>query len=115
LEATDVTVLCEDGDDDNYGLYNRSGAGAVLHGGSFIGRGGDDSRGIYNYGSGTTLEATSATVLGEDGSISNYGLYLGNGMVYLGVAQLDSGAYNVIGTLTCFQAYDENYASYTCP
>jgi hypothetical protein len=74
LEATDVTALAEDGTTGNTGLYNRLGASAVLRGGSFAGRGASDGRGIYNEGSGTTLEAARVTALGEDGT-ANCGLF----------------------------------------
>jgi hypothetical protein len=47
---------------------------AVLHGGSFTGRAGATSNGIYNTDSGTTLEATGITALGENGNSYNYGL-----------------------------------------
>jgi hypothetical protein len=46
---------------------------------------------------------------------SSNGLYLDSGTVHLGVSQLDGGATNSSGTLTCFQVYDGNYAAYTCP
>jgi hypothetical protein len=83
----------------------------------------------------STLEAESITALAENGS-NNYGLYnlsgtakvdnsqftgssnglyLDSGMVYLGVSQLDNGATNSSGTLTCFQVYDGSYSAYTCP
>ena len=73
LEAENVTALGENGSN-NHGLYNFTAAAAVLRGGSFTARGGTDSRGIYNDGSNTTLEAESVTALGEDGSDDNYGL-----------------------------------------
>jgi hypothetical protein len=137
LEADGVTALAEDGGNENHGLRNESGAAATLRGGSFTAREGYDTFGIFNYGSGTTLEAEGVTTLAEDGCNTNYGLYnyssatagvdssrltgsdyslyLRSGTVYLGVTQLDGGAHNGGGTLTCFQVYDENYADYTCP
>jgi hypothetical protein len=137
LEAEGVTGLAESGSSPNWGLYNTGGAAATLRGGSFTGRGGNSAYGIYNYSSGTTLEAEGVTALGEDGSSTNYGLYnissataevdssrfagntyglyLDGGTVRLGVTQLDSGAFRNSGTLTCFQVYDGSYASYTCP
>jgi hypothetical protein len=74
LEAESVTALGENGSVTNYGLYNIFGVAATLRGGSFTGRGGTGARGIFNYGSGTTLEAESVTALGENGSDYNYGL-----------------------------------------
>ena len=68
-----VTALGENGSE-NYGLYNRSGAEATLHSGTFTGRGGNSGRGIYNVDSGTTLEADGVTALGGNGSNANYGL-----------------------------------------
>jgi hypothetical protein len=141
LEAESVTALGEDGNSNNYGLSNSgTGVQATLRGGSFTGRapsGGTNANGIYNGGNSTTLEAQSVTALGENGSNSNYGLrssvnatgnvsqsvlegasdglYLGTGTVHLAVSQLDGGATNSSGTLTCFQVYDETYTAYTCP
>jgi hypothetical protein len=43
------------------------------------------------------------------------GLYLNSGTVRLGVSELDGGATNDSGVLTCYQVYDGNYAAYTCP
>jgi hypothetical protein len=70
----DVTALGENGSSRNYGLYNYDGAAATLRGGSFTGRGGYSTCGIFNDGSGTTLEAESVTALGENGHYNNYGL-----------------------------------------
>jgi hypothetical protein len=75
LETESVTALGENGSGENNGLNNRDLASARLRGGSFTGRGGTSTRGIYNYGSGTPLDAESVTALGEDGSSINYGLY----------------------------------------
>ena len=134
-----TTVLAEDCDPYNIGLYNESGATARLHGASFIAREGDYAWGIHNHGSGTMLVAESITALAENGNNTNYGLsnytdaeatvdssqfyannngmgvYLNGGMVSLGVSQLDGSAYRTSGTLTCFQVYDGNYAAYACP
>ncbi len=133
LDAVGVTALGENGSADNYGLFNGSGAATTLHGGSFTGRAGQSAFGIANL---EALQAESITALAENGSSSNYGLYnesgtamanssqfTGNsnglyvdfGTVYLGVSQLDGGATNSSGTLTCFQVYDETYTAYTCP
>jgi hypothetical protein len=139
LEATSVTALAENGSSDDNGLCQGDGAEAVLHGGSFTARGGGQAYGIYNFDSGTTLEATGVTALAENGSSSNLGLYnsnyaiaevnssrlagdtrglyLYNGTVYLGVTQLSGGAYKTGSgsTLTCFQVYDGSYSAYSCP
>jgi len=134
LEAENVTALAENGSNANYGLLNGpDNAAATLRGGSFTGRGGEDTYGIQNNG---TLETENVTALGEDGSSENFGLYnlsgtatadssqftgssnglyLDGGTVYLGVSQLDGGATNSSGALTCFQVYDGSYSAYTCP
>ena len=135
LQAESITALGENGSNTNRGLFNATAA--TLHGGTFTGRGGTETAGINNAGSNTTLEAAGITALGENGSSINRGLlnengatttadssqftgssdglYLNGGTVYLGVSQLDNGATNSSGTLTCFQVYDGNYAAYTCP
>jgi len=74
LETESVTALAENGSTYNYGLLNSSGAPAVLHGGSFTGRGGTLASGIGNADSSTTLEAENVTALGKGGS-NNYGLF----------------------------------------
>jgi hypothetical protein len=75
LEATGVTVLGDGGSSLNYGLHNDGNAWATVHAGSLTGRGGSDARGVHNTGSGSTLEATGVTVLGDGGSSLNYGLH----------------------------------------
>ena len=139
LDAESVIALGEDSGLDNQGLYNYRGADATLRGGSFTARGGSNAYGIYNDGSdlGPTIDSIGITALGENGSSNNfglynfsnadldadssqfigddYGLYQTNGTVRLGVTQLDGGAYHSSGALICFQVYDENYNSYSCP
>jgi hypothetical protein len=127
-----LTALGENGSGSNHGLYNSSASAMVLRGGSFIARGGTNAYGIYNAG---TMDTANTTAVGEDGSSINYGLnnkfgdmtaassqfigspglYLDGGTMYLGVSQLDGGALNTFGTLTCFQVYDGSYAALTCP
>ena len=51
----------------------------TLRGGSYTGLGGINAFGIYNGGSGANLAGDSLTVLGENGSFNNYGLYNYNG------------------------------------
>jgi hypothetical protein len=133
LEAESVTALGENGSESNCGLLNRDSAAAALRGGAFTARTGvATTHGIHNDG---TLEIENVTALGENGS-NNYGLYnesgtamadssqlmgssnglyLDSGTVYLGVTQLDGGATNSSGTLTCFGVYDGSYSGYTCP
>ncbi len=102
LEAESVTALAENGTSGNYGLYNRNGAAATLHGGYFTARGGGSAYGIYNYSSATTLEAESVTALGEDGS-SNYGLYNRDGAMATlrGGAFIARGGNSTRGIYTC--------------
>ena len=88
LEAHGVTALGRDASS-SVGLYIIQGAGAVLHGGSFIGRGGTDAKGIYNYIGGATLEAEGITAVGEDGTSINYGLHTALGVA----ATLRDGSY----------------------
>jgi hypothetical protein len=133
MKADNVTALAENGSDSNHGLWNVNNAQATVRDGSFIGRGGTSAYGIHTN---SALDAESVTALGENGGSDNYGLYilsgattvdssqfagssnglyLDSGTVSLGVSQLDGGATNSSGTLTCFQVYDGNYAAYTCP
>jgi hypothetical protein len=125
----------------SYGLRNENGGIAILHGGSFTGRGGADVTGIYN-GANCILEVEGVTALGEstgglniglknndnatakannsqltgssDG-FDQYGLMQDGGTVHLAVSQLDGDAIRYGGTLVCFQVYDGSYAAYTCP
>jgi hypothetical protein len=105
LTAVSVTALGENGAEYNRGLYNHDGAAARLSGGSFTGRGPAWPFGIYNYGSGTTLEAGGVTALGENGSSNNGlgnfwgasatvrgGSFTGRGTVASGIYNWGSGA-----------------------
>ncbi|MFN2219027.1 MAG: hypothetical protein ACK2UA_10510 [Anaerolineae bacterium] len=74
LEAYNVSALAENSSDQSYGLHNRNGAGAWLGGSSFTARGGEDSFGIHNADSGTTMQADNVTAIGETGNNDNYGL-----------------------------------------
>ncbi len=78
VTLNEVTALAENGER-NYGLLHYDGAAAILHGGSFTGRGGTHTRGIQLRGSGTTLVAKSVTGLAEGASMDNYSLYNHNG------------------------------------
>ena len=115
LETEGITSLGEDGSSVNYGLYNYYGAAATLHGGSFTGRGGINAYGIHHSISSSTLEATSITALGENGTSNDYSLYQDGGIVSLGVTQLVGAVINVSGTMNCFQVYDGSFSSITCP
>jgi hypothetical protein len=73
-----VTGLAENGGY-NFGLYSVQGVNVVVRDSSFTGYGGHLAVGIYNQGSGTTLDAESVTALGENGSFNNHGLDNGDG------------------------------------
>ena len=91
LDAERVTVLGEAASS-NYGLQNKSGAAAKLRGGSFTAHGAAFVYSVYNFGSGTMLEAESITVLGEDGSFT-YGLNNGSGAT----AKIRGGSFTARG------------------
>ena len=75
LEAHGTAALGESAAGDTYGLWNRGGGTAELHGGSYTARGGTaGAHGIANQGAGTILDAYGVTVLGEGSSNDNYGL-----------------------------------------
>jgi hypothetical protein len=71
LETHQVAALGEDSDTSNRGFYNSTNAEAVLHGGSFIARGGGS--GIQNY-DGADLQAYDVFALGEGNTSYNHGL-----------------------------------------
>ncbi len=76
LTAASVTALAEEASGANYGLYNSNDV--TLRGSAFTARGGSIAAGLYNSGSGATLEAESVTAAGELASGSgskNYGLH----------------------------------------
>jgi hypothetical protein len=74
-----VTALAENGSSHGVGLVNTDGAAAMVHGGTFTGRGGVYGWGILSSGSGTTLKAMDITALGENGSDLNQGLHNSDG------------------------------------
>ena len=85
LEAEGVSARGEGGTDLNVGLYNYDSAAAVVRGGVFAGRGGNQTGGVSNAFS-STLTAQDITALAEDGT-ENYGI--GN---YDGAAMTVRGA-----------------------
>ncbi|MCD6344751.1 MAG: hypothetical protein J7M17_04005, partial [Anaerolineae bacterium] len=103
LSAESVTGLAENGDTNNYGLYNEGAGAAILRGGSFIGRGDGDARGIYNSYSGTTLQADSVTGLGENGT-NNYGLY----NCSAATATLRGGSFTANGGSNAYGIYNDD-------
>ena len=96
MDAEYVTALAENSNN-NYGLYNSSGANANLLGGSFTARGGTMTYGIHNTFNNTTLEANNINALAENGS-SNYGLYNHN----RADAKLIGGSYTARGGTTSY-------------
>jgi hypothetical protein len=79
LHATGSTVLGQNGITSTFGLINFTGADATLLGGSFTAHGGDEAAGIFNHNSGTTLQATGVTALGQSSSSYTYGLHNDDG------------------------------------
>ena len=79
LEAERVTALGKEGSANNYGLLVYDSAAATLRGGSFTASGGTIAYGILNLNSDATLEADNITVLAENSSTNNFGLYNFNG------------------------------------
>jgi hypothetical protein len=74
MDAQDVVALGENGSDDNCGMCNNDNAVAVLLGGIFTARGGDDASGILNGSNNAELRAQGVIAVGEDGT-NNHGLY----------------------------------------
>ncbi|MEE4273917.1 MAG: hypothetical protein V2I67_19725 [Thermoanaerobaculales bacterium] len=91
--ATDVNGLGVAADDDSSGLYNGTGATAVLRGGSFVASGGDVATGVSCVGSGSTLDASGITATGENGSGDNLGLFVSAA----GAATLRAGLFSARG------------------
>ena len=98
LEAWDITAVGENGTS-NAGLLTFSCV-AVLHGGSFTGRGGTYAQAILNYGADLTAEGVTA--LAENSSDYTYGLYNGNGET----ATLLHGSFTARGGDTTFGIYN---------
>lgn len=136
LEAFEINALSVDGSSKNTSFSNSWEGFARLHGGLFTARGGSTSIGVLNTIDGQIL-INNVTIVGESGSVGSYGFYNdtaleaevssskitgstdallnGLGIVYVGVTQLDGGAFNPMGSLNCFQVYDGDYNPYTCP
>jgi hypothetical protein len=102
LEARDLTVLSEDGTNENVGLYNDLGAAAALRAISITVRGGTYAWAILNDGSGTALQAGGVTALAEDASDDNHGLHNDNGAAATlrGGSFTGSGGYYAHGILS---------------
>lgn len=79
LATESVATLGENGSTNNFGLFIVDGASATLSNGSFTASGGTNAYGIFNLNSNATLEADSITVLAENSSTNNFGLYNFNG------------------------------------
>ena len=71
LEAENITTLAEYSNQHNSGMSNYNGAEALLRGGSFTGRGGNQADGVGN-SLNSTMTAVGITALAENG-IENYG------------------------------------------
>ena len=70
-----VTANSFNASDTNYGLLNTHWSYAHLDGGRYEAIGGATTYGIYSSDDVTTLDAYNSTVIGRDGTGSNYGLY----------------------------------------
>jgi hypothetical protein len=75
LEANDVTALGENGSNLNTGLHNHNNSTAVLYGGDYTGRGGNQTGGA-GASLNSTLTAYGVTALAENGSgdVGNYAM-----------------------------------------
>ena len=135
LEALNIVALGANGFDDNIGLRSYGESNTILNGGSFTGRGGSSGIGVKN-SEFANIAINNATMTGENGSLNSYGYYnseslnaeinsskitgssyaIANffGITYVGVTQLDGGAWN-LGSLICFQVYDGGFNPYSCP
>jgi hypothetical protein len=102
LEASNVTALGENGTNNNRGIENHSDAEAMLHGGTYTGRGGGSAKGIDNHGTSTMLDAENVTALAEDGSNSNYGLINIDTLT----VTLQGGAFNGRGGTNAYGIYN---------
>jgi hypothetical protein len=90
LNAENVSALAQAGYSSNFGLYNESGARAILRGGTYRGLDLGATYGINNSGSGTTVVAESVSAEGSGGSTFNYGL----NNVNSAIATLRGGTYS---------------------
>jgi hypothetical protein len=93
MQAANVAARAELGSSINYGLNNRDGAKAVVHGGSFAAGGGHYASAVCNVGSDTTLEADNVSALGEGGSNASYGLI----NTLTAAARLHGGSFTGVG------------------
>lgn len=73
LVLENVTALAEYASDYNSGVYNTDYSSLLVKGGTFTGRGGQSTSGIYNYKTGANLIAYNFDAIGEEGSIGNVG------------------------------------------
>jgi hypothetical protein len=72
-EAHNVTATARDAANSNFGFFNESTAN--LYGGTFTGRNGSEAFGIWNYGSEAELLAENLSVVGQNGTSTNIGIY----------------------------------------
>jgi hypothetical protein len=91
LTLVNITALAENANGVNSGMYANQGQTTTLHGGSFTGRGGSTTNGIYIYGTGSQLDAWDIAAVGENG-IDNRGLF-----TYAATATLHGGSFTARG------------------
>jgi len=109
LTAEGVTALAEGASTRNRGLDSEVVGTTTLRRITSIGGGTNGTRvGLY-VGAGT-LTADSSQFVGATDALQQDG-----GTVSLAVSLVDGGITRNLGTLNCFQVYDENYAAYVCP
>ncbi|HEY77131.1 MAG TPA: hypothetical protein G4O00_13315 [Thermoflexia bacterium] len=132
IELHHVALLAENATGNNHGIANYDTA--KVYGGTITSRGGSYSRAIF-FGGGQ-MEIQGVYAFGDQSTYSSYGLLVAGpgsvnadscrfkgtyavrmttGILNLAVSQVDGGITRSGGTLNCFQVYDENYTSYTCP
>ncbi|MBN2002810.1 MAG: hypothetical protein JXA21_05590 [Anaerolineae bacterium] len=99
-----VTALAANGKI-NRGLLCTGGASAYVHGGTFVGRGGNSAYGIQVSSADTRLEAEDVISLGEGSSNLNYGLYAG----YSATATLKGGSFTARGGSVAYGLYNGGF------
>jgi len=119
MDALNVTALGKNGSNINTGFHNSSSATAMLQGGSFTGRGGSYTYGIYNNGSATTLDAENITVLAENGSTGNYGIWNTSGAATIFQSLLEgtsNSVYRDSGSITISHSklFNPVFGTVTC-
>lgn len=101
LVAEHVTALAAGGTGGSSALSNYGGT-VTLYGGTFTGHGGANAYGVYNQGSGSTLNAEGITALAESAGVSGYGVWNYNGAM----ATLHGGSFTAHGGGAAYGLYN---------